>query len=63
MAMELQSFLNLVNYYRQFIEGHLVIAISLTDLLRKDKVRNWTLCMRSLKGCNDEEANLDTTRF
>jgi hypothetical protein len=39
---ELQSFLGLANYYRQFIEGYSKIAEPLTGLTRKNLIYEWT---------------------
>ena len=39
---DVQKFLGLVNYYRQFIEGFASIARPLHDLVKKDWKWNWT---------------------
>jgi len=41
-VMELLSFLALVNYYRRFIKSYSAIAAPLTDLLKKNRVWNWS---------------------
>ena len=38
---ELRSFLDLANYYRRFILGHYKVASALTDLLKKERKREW----------------------
>jgi len=38
---DVQKFLGLVNYYRQFIEGFTSIARPLHDMVKKDKKWNW----------------------
>jgi len=39
---DVQKFLGLANYYRQFIEGFAKVARPLYDLVKKDKKWNWT---------------------
>jgi len=39
---DVQKFLELVNYYHQFIEGFVLIARPLHDLAKKDQKWNWT---------------------
>jgi hypothetical protein len=39
---EIQSFLELAEYYRRFIEGFLIISKPMTELLMKDKKFKWT---------------------
>ena len=39
---DIQKFLGLVNYYRQFIEGFATVARPLHDLVKKNKKWNWT---------------------
>ena len=39
---DIQKFLGLVNYYRQFIEGFATVARPLHDLVKKDKKWEWT---------------------
>jgi len=39
---DVQKFLGLVNYYRQFIEGFVSIARPLYDMVRKDQKWDWT---------------------
>ncbi|KKA17469.1 Pol polyprotein, partial [Rasamsonia emersonii CBS 393.64] len=39
---ELQSFIGLINNYRQYIEGYAKVMKPLFDLLRKDKSYEWT---------------------
>jgi len=39
---DVQKFLGLANYYRQFIEGFASIARPLHDMVKKDKKREWT---------------------
>jgi len=39
---DIQKFLGLANYYRQFIEGFATVARSLHDLVKKDKKWDWT---------------------
>ena len=39
---DVQKFLGLVNYYRQFIEGFTLIARPLHDMMKKDKKWDWT---------------------
>ena len=39
---EVQKFLGLANYYRQFIEGFASIARPLYDIMKKDKKWEWT---------------------
>jgi len=39
---DVQKFLGLVNYYRQFIEGFASIARPLHDMVKKDKKWEWT---------------------
>jgi len=39
---DVQKFLGLANYYRQFIEGFAFIARLLYDLIKKDKKWEWT---------------------
>ena len=39
---EIQEFMGFANFYRRFIKGYLGIAISLTNLTKKDKVFSWT---------------------
>ena len=39
---DVQKFLGLVNYYRQFIEGFISIARPLYDMVKKDKKWDWT---------------------
>jgi len=39
---DVQKFLGLANYYRQFIEGFALVARPLHDLVKKDKRWNWT---------------------
>ena len=38
---DVQKFLGLANYYRQFIEGFTSIARSLHDMVKKDKKWDW----------------------
>ena len=38
---DIQKFLGLVNYYRQFIEGFASIARLLHDMVKKDKKWDW----------------------
>jgi hypothetical protein len=45
---EIRSFLGLVGYYKRFIEGFSKITRSMTILLQKDKMFEWTsACERS----------------
>jgi len=39
--IEVRSFLGMARYYRRFIEGFFGIAMSLTQLLRKDNKFTW----------------------
>ena len=39
---DMQKFLGLVNYYRQFIEGFALVARPLHDMVKKDKKWDWT---------------------
>ena len=39
---ELRSFLGLVNYYRRFIKSYSAIAAPLMDLLKKNRVWDWS---------------------
>jgi len=39
---DIQKFLGLANYYRQFIEGFAIVARLLHDLVKKDKKWEWT---------------------
>jgi len=39
---DIQKFLGLTNYYRQFIEGFATVARLLHDLVKKDKMWEWT---------------------
>ena len=39
---DVQKFLELANYYRQFIEGFATVARPLHDLVKKDKKWDWT---------------------
>ena len=39
---ELYSFLRLVNYYRQFVEGYSRKGVPLTELLKKGVTWEWT---------------------
>ena len=39
---DVQKFLGLANYYRQFIEGFALIARPLHDMVKKDKKWDWT---------------------
>ena len=39
---EVRSFLELAEYYRRFIEGFSKISRPLTQLLKKDKIFEWT---------------------
>jgi len=39
---DVQKFLGLVNYYRQFIEGFALIARPLHNMVKKDKKWDWT---------------------
>jgi len=39
---DVQKFLGLANYYRQFIEGFALIARPLHDIVKKDKKWKWT---------------------
>ena len=39
---DVQKFLGLANYYRQFIEGFAMVARPLHDLVRKNKKWEWT---------------------
>ena len=39
---DMQKFLGLANYYRQFIEGFASVARPLHDMVKKDKKWNWT---------------------
>ena len=39
---DVQKFLGLANYYRQFIEGFATVARLLHDLVKKDKKWEWT---------------------
>ena len=39
---DVQKFLGLANYYRQFIEGFAVVARPLHDMVKKDKKWDWT---------------------
>ena len=39
---DVQKFLGLANYYRQFIEGFTTVARPLHDLVKKDKKWEWT---------------------
>ena len=39
---DIQKFLGLANYYRQFIEGFAMVARPLHDLVKKDKKWEWT---------------------
>jgi hypothetical protein len=39
---EIRSFLGLARYYRKFIEGFALIAIPLTQLIRKNKKWVWS---------------------
>ena len=40
---ELRSFLGLVNYYRSFIKIYSVIDAPITNLLKKNRARDWNL--------------------
>ncbi|ERN17431.1 hypothetical protein AMTR_s00037p00230530 [Amborella trichopoda] len=51
---ELRSFIGLVNYYRQFIMGYSARAAPLTDLLKKNKVWEWS------ERCQDAFEDLKT---
>ncbi len=39
---DVQKFLELANYYRQFIEGFALVARLLHDIVKKDKKWEWT---------------------
>lgn len=39
---QLRGFLDLIDYYRRFIEGHASIVTHLTNLLKKDNLQ-WNL--------------------
>jgi len=39
---DVQKFLGLVNYYRQFIKGFASVARPLHDMVKKDKKWDWT---------------------
>ena len=39
---DIQKFLGLANYYRQFIKGFATVARPLHDLVKKDKKWDWT---------------------
>ena len=39
---ELRSFLGLTNYYQCFIQNYSNITVPLTDMLKKEKPREWT---------------------
>ena len=61
---DVQKFLGLANYYRQFIEGFTTVARPLHDLVKKDKKWEWTereeRAFKELKGRFTKEPVLAT---